>query len=61
MTAYALNEAKMVMDIADGIAIVINSETGIYYGLNAFGTMILEALAKGVDTVQISKQIAQKI
>ena len=38
------------MDIADGIAIVINSETGIYYGLNAFGTIVLEALAKGIDS-----------
>ena len=57
MTTYSLNEAKMVMDIADGIAIVINSETGIYYGLNAFGTMVLEALTKGADPDQILEQI----
>ena len=50
MTTYALDESKMFMDIADGIAIVINSETGIYYGLNAFGTSVLEALAKGIDS-----------
>ena len=34
MTTYALNDSKMFMDIDDGIAIVINSETGIYYGMN---------------------------
>ena len=57
MATYALNESKMFMDIADGIAIVINSETGIYYGLNAFGTLVLEALSKGVD----SNALLQKI
>lgn len=54
-----LNEAKMVMDIADGIAIVINSDTGIYYGLNGFGTMILEALASGINPDQVLKRITQ--
>lgn len=34
MPSYNLNEAKMFSDIADGVAIVINSETGIYYGMN---------------------------
>ena len=57
MTAYALNDSKMFMDIADGIAIVINSETGIYYGLNGFGTIVLEALTKGTDTNVILKKI----
>lgn len=57
MTAYALNDSKMFMDIADGIAIVINSETGIYYGLNGFGTIVLEALTKGVDTDVVLKKI----
>ena len=57
MTTYALNEAKMVMDIADGIAIVINSDTGIYYGLNAFGSMVLEALTKGVKPEIILEKI----
>lgn len=57
MATYVLNESKMFMDIADGIAIIINSETGIYYGLNSFGTLILEALSKGVD----SNTILQKI
>lgn len=44
MASYVLNEAKMFSDIADGIAIVINSETGIYYGMNGFGTQVFGSL-----------------
>jgi hypothetical protein len=50
MSTYVLNEEKMFSDIADGIAIVINSETGIYYGMNGFGTNIFENLLNGVRT-----------
>jgi hypothetical protein len=42
MTNYKLNEDKMFADIADGVAIIINGETGIYYGMNEFGTSIFE-------------------
>ncbi len=59
MTTYALNDSKMFMDIADGIAIVINSETGIYYGFNCFGTIILETLAKGADSDILFKKIQE--
>ncbi|MBQ3060248.1 MAG: PqqD family protein [Desulfovibrio sp.] len=44
MSSYVLNEAKMFSDIADGIAIVINSETGIYYGMNGLGTQVFGSL-----------------
>lgn len=53
MTSYVLNEDKMFADITDGIAIVINNETGLYYGLNAFGTSVLENLMKGVSVENI--------
>ena len=49
MTNYVLNESKMFADITDGIAIVINSETGIYYGMNEFGTAVLQALMQGTS------------
>jgi hypothetical protein len=49
MSAYIFNEAKMFSDIADGIAIVINSETGIYYGMNGFGTAVFENISRGVS------------
>jgi hypothetical protein len=50
MASYVLNEEKMFSDIADGIAIVINSETGIYYGMNNFGTTVFENILNGVST-----------
>ena len=50
MSNYVLNDEKMFCDIADGIAIVINSETGIYYGLNGFGTAVFENILNGAST-----------
>lgn len=57
MATYALNDAKMFCDIADGIAIVINSETGIYYGMNGFGTHVFENILNGVDISAIEEAI----
>jgi hypothetical protein len=53
MATYVLNESKMFSDIADGIAIVINSETGIYYGMNGLGTAVFDNILSGVDTEDI--------
>ena len=53
MPSYSLNEAKMFSDIADGVAIVINSETGIYYGMNELGTAVFEAIIAGASTENI--------
>jgi hypothetical protein len=53
MASYVLNDEKMFSDIADGIAIVINSETGIYYGMNAFGTAVFENIVNGVSVEDI--------
>lgn len=50
MASYVLNDSKMFSDIADGIAIVINSETGIYYGMNGLGTAIFDSLMSGAST-----------
>jgi hypothetical protein len=57
MACYVLNEEKMFSDIADGIAIVINSETGIYYGMNNFGTTVFENLLNGVSTENILEAV----
>ncbi len=57
MASYKLNEEKMFADIADNVAIIINSETGIYYGMNAFGTMLFENVIKGADTAVILDQL----
>ena len=53
MATYALNDSKMFSDIADGIAIVINSETGIYYGMNGLATVVFDALMSGADTAAV--------
>lgn len=58
MSTYVLNEAKMFSDIADGIAIVINSETGIYYGMNGLGTAIFENLLNGAGSEEIIAALA---
>lgn len=60
MGNYVLNDEKMFSDIADGIAVVINSETGIYYGMNAFGTMVFEHIVGGAS-VQNILDAAQKL
>ena len=57
MANYKLNENKMFADITDGIAIIINSETGIYYGMNAFGTTVYENLANGVSDDKVLEKI----
>jgi hypothetical protein len=44
---YEINEEKMFYDICDNRTIVINSETGIYYGINDFSTTIFENIVKG--------------
>jgi hypothetical protein len=49
MATYVLNQGKMFCDIADGIAIVINTETGFYYGMNNFGTAVFENIMSGAS------------
>ncbi len=50
---YQLNESKMFADVTDGIAIIINAVTGIYYGMNGYGTGIFENLMAGSSTADI--------
>ena len=54
---YRLNEEKMFADITDGIAIIINSETGIYYGMNTFATNVYENIVVGVSIENIKAEI----
>ena len=57
MTRYKLNEEKMFADINDGTAIIINSQTGIYYGMNGFGTTVFENLVNGVSAEKILNEL----
>lgn len=55
--SYKLNEPKMFADIADGFAIVINSETGVYYGMNPFTSSIFNNIIKGCSVDAIVAQV----
>lgn len=57
MTNYKLNEEKMFADITDGVAIIINGETGIYYGMNGFGTAVFENLIKEIPAQNILDEL----
>ena len=59
MNNLVLNEEKMFADITDGIAIVINSETGIYYGMNTLGSAVLENIINGASTENILKALKE--
>lgn len=54
---YRFNEDKMFMDISDGIAVVINSESGMYYGMNGFGTTVFDAIISGMDESDIETEL----
>jgi hypothetical protein len=57
MTNYKLNEEKMFADVTDGVAIIINSDTGVYYGMNSFGTAVFENLINGVSTEKLLNEL----
>lgn len=56
---YQLNEAKMYADIAEGTAIIIDSTTGIYFGLNGFATSVYENLVAGASVEEIKAAAKQ--
>lgn len=43
----------MFADVTDGIAIIINATTGIYYGMNGYGTGIFSNLLAGSSTADV--------
>jgi hypothetical protein len=53
---YEVNK-KMFCDIADDFAIVIDSDTGIYYGINNFGTSVFENLIKGSTVADVLDEL----
>ena len=50
---YKLNEEKMFYDYADGQAVVINYQTGMYYGMNLLASAILDRIVAGKDIEEI--------
>ena len=47
----------MFADITDNAAVIINSETGVYYGFNELGTEIYSNLENGVSSENILKKL----
>ena len=47
----------MYADISEGTAIIINSVTGIYYGLNPFGTVIFDRILDGAAIEDIVSSV----
>ena len=54
---YKLNEEKMFYDYADGQAVVINYQTGMYYGMSLLGSAILDRIIAGKDVNEIIKAV----
>jgi hypothetical protein len=54
---YKVNEKKIFYDTADNRTIVINSETGIYYGINDFSSSVFENIIKGASIPEIFSAI----
>lgn len=51
---YKLNDSEMFSDITDNVAVIINAQTGVYYGMNAAGTLVYKSLIEGADVKEIS-------
>jgi hypothetical protein len=54
---YTINKDKVFCDINNDLAIIINSDTGIYYSLNVFGTKVFQNIIAGVSTNDIGKDL----
>lgn len=50
---YKLNEEKMFYDYADGQAVVINYQTGMYYGMGLLASAILDRIIAGKNVDDI--------
>lgn len=51
---YKLNDSEMFSDITDNVAVIINAQTGVYYGMNAAGTLVYKSLIEGADVKKIA-------
>jgi len=54
---YKLNESKMFADVTNNVAIIINSETGIYYAINNCGSVVFQAILDGCSKQSIVENL----
>jgi hypothetical protein len=57
--SYVLNKNRIFYDVVDGIATIIDSKTGFYYGINKFGSQIFKYLIDGHSTEEILEELAK--
>lgn len=56
---YKLNEEKMFYDVADGIAVIIDFTTGVYYGMDALSSAVFDALMAGASDEAVVNALKQ--
>ncbi len=56
---YKLNDEKMFYDVADGIAVIIDFTTGVYYGMDALSSAVFDALMAGAGDEAVVKALQQ--
>ena len=56
---YRVEASRFYYDYADGLAIVIDSATGTYYGMNVLGSAVFDQLAKGSAPAAVLEQLRQ--
>ena len=54
---YRIEASRFYYDYADGLAIIIDSATGTYYGMNVLGSAVFDQLVKGSAPVAILEQL----
>lgn len=50
---YNLDETRLFYDYADGMAVIIDSATGIYYGMNAVSSAAFDSLVNGASPASV--------
>ena len=56
---YRLNDEKMFYDVADGIAVIIDFTTGVYYGMDELSSAVFDALMAGAGSESVLAQLKQ--
>ena len=56
---YRLNDEKVFSDVTDGIAILIEMESGVYFGMNLLSTKVYENIVNGADTEELLSEMAK--
>ncbi|MDI9613600.1 MAG: PqqD family protein [Acidobacteriota bacterium] len=56
---YEVNEPRIIHEVIEGNAVVIDGERGLYYALNPVGTFLFSALAAGASPDDVVEALAE--